>query len=898
MEETNQHPELLCSLDVPSDRSFHVGKGLALFLQGWAFCPGISIERLYILDGTRHHEIRNHSWASPDVLHHFYPVPDPSGDSLFSAFNTILLIHEITRPETRELRLRAELKSGRTIEQLLAVFEFQPGSNRRPVEVEWPASGPRVAICMATYDPPLRLLQQQVESIIEQDHKNWICIVTDDSFNAVSCEGILDLVEHDSRFIYVKNKKRKGFYRNFEECLSLVPVDADLVALADQDDQWRADKLTKLIQALPETKKLVFSDCRIVSGETVVSETRWNHRRNEYTAFLSLFVANCVAGAASLFRSDILDQILPFPQRLIGADHGHWIALTAEVTGGICYIDEPLYDDHQQGANVVGQVVKPYTGVSRSVRILLKGARNKRALLEAGRALLHAVHAEFSVALEKSIFAETLRLRNPAMPRKLAKITKRMSRLSTSVIEPALLKFSLRRRSTLNVEGVLMNAAFGVRARNLAYRFRKYRYLQNIRRNTAESATRLKAEPSGAIPRIEDMGFNWIFHAIQPLNLRVSHREPKRVNVLLATIDFKYMFGGYIGMFNLALRLRREGFLVRIVTLESTELDMTLARERIKGYPGVELLFDEVEIEHRHYRAEELFVSPDDRFIATNCWGAHVAHHACRELGQDRFMFMVQEYEPYMLHMNTIAALFQQSYGFPQFQLFSTPLLRDFFELNKLGVFSHPDAEKSHAVFRNAIQKFTPTLDDMRHRERRILFYARPEAHAARNLFELGMMALAELARSPDFDAGKWKFYGMGSIGGASRVRLARDVVMEMLPKTDLQTYTERLPCHDVGLSLMLTPHPSLVPLEMASAAMWTVTNTFENKTAKSLQDISTNLIAVEPTLEGVVAGLKMAISRVDQYEQRLQGSHVDWPTDWSDAFSKEAMQKIVDFLS
>jgi hypothetical protein len=443
-----------------------------------------------------------------------------------------------------------------------------------------------------------------------------------------------------------------------------------------------------------------------------------------------------------------------------------------------------------------------------------------------------------------------------------------------------------------------MNAAFGVRARNLAYRFRKYRFLQKLRRIVAKSAARLRAGPSGAITRVEDLGLEGIFHAIQPLKLRVSHREPKRVNVLLATIDFKYIFGGYIGMFSLALRLRREGFLVRIVTLEYTELDITLARERIKGYPGVEQLFDEVEIEHRHYRAEELLVSPDDRFIATNCWGAHVAHRACRELGQDRFMFMVQEYEPYFLSMNTIAALFQQSYRFPQFQLFSTPLLCEFFKLNKIGVFSQPDAEKSHAVFRNAIQKFTPTLDDMRHRERRILFYARPEAHAARNLFELGMMALAELARSPDFDADKWKFYGMGSIGGASRVRLARDVVMEMLPKTDLQTYTERLPCHDVGLSLMLTPHPSLVPLEMASAAMWTVTNTFENKTAKSLQDISTNLIAVEPTLEGVVAGLKMAISRVDQYEQRLQGSRVDWPTDWSDAFSEEAMQKIVDFLS
>ncbi len=895
-----QYPKLLCTLDIPSSRSFHVGKGLALHLQGWAFCPGNAIRRLYVLDGTRRHEIKNHSWARPDVVHYFYPAQDPSGDSLFSEFVTILPIEEITRPETRELRLLAELNSGQIIEQSLAVFEFQPGTNRRPIKVKWPAKGAKVAICMAAYNPPLALLKQQIGSIRKQDHKNWICIITDDSSSATSRNDILDLIENDSRFVYVRNKDRKGFYNNFEECLSLVPVNADFVALADQDDDWRADKLTKLIQALPESKKLAFSDCRIVAGDEVVSETYWTNRKNEYADFLSLFLANSVTGAASLFRSDILDRILPFPQRLMDAYHDQWIALTAEVGGGISYVDEPLYDYHQHGTNVIGQVIKRYRGVSYSIGAILKSAKSKRTLLDTGRTLLQQARTDFSGTLEKAVFAETLRLRNPEMSGYQKKTTNRIPRLTTSVIEPVRLKLSgmLRGHSRLNVEGLLMNAALGTRARNFAYRLKKAQYLRYVRKiKTGYEALPVVAA-SGGIPRIEDMENNWIFRNIQPLTLHVSRREPKRINILLATIDFKYIFGGYIGMFSLALRLRREGFLVRIVTLEPTELDMTLARERIKGYPGIERLFDDIEIEHRHDRKEELFVSPDDRFIATNGWGAHVAHHASRELGQDRFMFMVQEYEPYFLPMNTISALFQQSYRFPQFQLFSTPLLRDFFKLNKIGVFARPGTEKNHAVFRNAIQKFKPSIDDMRDRERRILFYARPEAHAARNMFELGMMALAELARSPDFDADKWKFYGMGSIGGASKIRLTRDVVMEMMPKTDLQTYTKLLPHHDVGLSLMLTPHPSLVPLEMASAGMWTITNTFENKTAESLLDISTNLIPVEPTLEGVVAGLKDAISRVDQYDKRLQGSRFNWPTDWDAAFSEAAMKKIVDFLA
>ena len=55
---------------------------------------------------------------------------------------------------------------------------------------------------------------------------------------------------------------------------------------------------------------------------------------------------------------------------------------------------------------------------------------------------------------------------------------------------------------------------------------------------------------------------------------------------------------------------------------------------------------------------------------------------------------------------------------------------------------------------------------------------------------------------------------------------------LELLPRSDQSAYADLLRQHDVGLSLMYTPHPSLVPIEMASAGMLTVTNSFENKTA------------------------------------------------------------------
>ena len=139
----------------------------------------------------------------------------------------------------------------------------------------------------------------------------------------------------------------------------------------------------------------------------------------------------------------------------------------------------------------------------------------------------------------------------------------------------------------------------------------------------------------------------------------------------------------------------------------------------------------------------------------------------------------------------------------------------------------------------------------------------------------------------------------VGSIATADRLELVPGTFLKMVPKTSLQGYIDMLPGFDVGLSLMLTPHPSLVPLEMAAAGLPTVTNTFANKTEAALRAISPNLIGVKPTLDGIVEGLKAAIARVDDVEARLAGAQaMTWPTDWEEAFPADAMARVTSFLT
>jgi hypothetical protein len=105
--------------------------------------------------------------------------------------------------------------------------------------------------------------------------------------------------------------------------------------------------------------------------------------------------------------------------------------------------------------------------------------------------------------------------------------------------------------------------------------------------------------------------------------------------------------------------------------------------------------------------------------------------------------------------------------------------------------------------------------------------------------------------------------------------------------------YAQMLRKHDVGLALMYTPHPSLVPIEMASAGMLTVTNTFENKTSEALRAISANLLAGPPAVDAIAEMLAQAVAGAGDAERRVRGSAVAWSRDWQSSFDDALVKRL-----
>jgi glycosyltransferase involved in cell wall biosynthesis len=292
---------------------------------------------------------------------------------------------------------------------------------------------PQVAICMATFEPQLGLLHRQVESIRAQTADDFVCIVSDDASSDATYAEIRRLCEGDPRFSVSRGDQRVGFYRNFERALSLVPRGVRFVALSDQDDVWEPDKLAVLAAAISEPGVLLaYSDMRIVAADgTPVASSYWTDRRNNFTNLGSLLLVNTVTGAASLFRRQLLDDALPFPAVAGEAYHDHWLACVALACGRIAFVERPLHDYVQHGANVVGRhEPMPDELKGGLVRALSRFARNP--VLRARNTAVHARRFYVDEVLQRRVFADELERRiGHAAPPSKRRVVRRVARLGS-----------------------------------------------------------------------------------------------------------------------------------------------------------------------------------------------------------------------------------------------------------------------------------------------------------------------------------------------------------------------------------------------------------------------------------------------------------------------------------
>lgn len=388
---------------------------------------------------------------------------------------------------------------------------------------------------------------------------------------------------------------------------------------------------------------------------------------------------------------------------------------------------------------------------------------------------------------------------------------------------------------------------------------------------------------------------------LTPIPFRVHQAEPVRVNLLLPQLDPLIIFGGYVACLQFIRALVQANYRVRIVICEDQEFDCRPFLEKCKA-DG--LLYDALvkcEYVNATTKRSKLPINPRDSFICYSFWTGLLAHQLAKAIGR-KFVFFIQEYEPIFHPFDSYHAIGSYVYSLPHYAVFNTEILRDWFREERIGIFAEGDSAglENSAWYQHALTKTSPPgLGELTARKtRRLLFYGRPEAHAKRNLFEIGYLGLRQAVESGYFEEGAWEFVGVGTLGTEHELPLGKGKVIRLLSKMPLMDYADALRGFDIGLSLMYAPHPSILPFEMAASGIITVTNTFGRRDASLLQSLSTNIEPCEPNVTSVALALRVAVGRLGDHYSRLQGSKIPWVSDWRESFNDRFLTDIARFLS
>ena len=219
-----------------------------------------------------------------------------------------------------------------------------------------------IALCTCNGE---RYLLEQLKSIESQTRKPDELIVCDDKSSDRTLD-ILYLFKKTCQFpMYIyENESKLGSTRNFEKTIQL--CGGEIIALSDQDDIWKSDKLEKIVAEFEKCPDIgyVFSDAELVDEQLKLIHRRlWKSlgfqgvRYRQFVRgdqFSCLFRRNIVTGATMAFRSSLRNLVLPFPLNTSWL-HDGWIALIASSTGNYGRpLPEPLMLYRQHSGQQVG----------------------------------------------------------------------------------------------------------------------------------------------------------------------------------------------------------------------------------------------------------------------------------------------------------------------------------------------------------------------------------------------------------------------------------------------------------------------------------------------------------------------------------------------------------------
>jgi glycosyltransferase involved in cell wall biosynthesis len=225
-----------------------------------------------------------------------------------------------------------------------------------------PSRQPSISIALCTYNGESFLLDQ-LRSLAGQNLRPHEIVVFDDGSNDTTLR-ILEQFKESNPELNVRievNPHRFGPAGNFERAIRA--CHGDIIALCDQDDVWKADKLSAIAAEFERNPRLglVFSDADVCDEagnalgyrlwQSVGFCGRLRRRLAKGSAFDVILRQNVVTGATMAFAAGFRNLVLPMDPRWM---HDGWIALLISAVAPVSAIQSPLVQYRQHPAQSIG----------------------------------------------------------------------------------------------------------------------------------------------------------------------------------------------------------------------------------------------------------------------------------------------------------------------------------------------------------------------------------------------------------------------------------------------------------------------------------------------------------------------------------------------------------------
>jgi glycosyltransferase involved in cell wall biosynthesis len=194
---------------------------------------------------------------------------------------------------------------------------------------------------MCTYNGE-NFLEEQLDSIQNQDYKNWILYVNDDG----SRDKTLDILKQYQKKwgvkkLYIRRGPKKGFCKNFLQIICDKKINADLYFLSDQDDVWMPNKLShtlKKIAQLDAAKPLLYCARTTYVSRNAKKILGQSDLFLKPPSFRNAIVQSLAGGNTMAFNNPLKTRTQMYHWAEV-VSHDWWLYILNELNGG-----QTLYD--------------------------------------------------------------------------------------------------------------------------------------------------------------------------------------------------------------------------------------------------------------------------------------------------------------------------------------------------------------------------------------------------------------------------------------------------------------------------------------------------------------------------------------------------------------------------